>query len=66
MKAQMILMIMMMMLNGGNDTLDDETGDFIYQAADQLGLEDFWFEDGGYEGAHTPTIGSSAFGGNHT
>lgn len=38
-----------------NDTLDDETGDFIYQAADQLGLEDFWFEDGGYEGAHTPT-----------
>lgn len=38
-----------------NDTLDDDTGDFIYQAADQLGLEDFWFEDGGYEGAHTPT-----------
>ena len=38
-----------------NDTLDDETGDFIYEAAEELGLEDFWFEDGGFEGAHTPT-----------
>lgn len=38
-----------------DDTLDDETGDFIYQAAEELGLEDFWFEDGGYAGAHTST-----------
>ena len=38
-----------------DDTLDDETGGFIYQAAEEVGLEEFWFEDGGYVGAHTPT-----------